>query len=94
MRVFLDDIRPIPQGFTHLARNYAEAVALLATREVTFISLDHDLGEDDKAGTGYDVACYIEEEVLAGKIPAPGWEVHSSNPVGRGRIIQALSHLR
>lgn len=43
MKVYLDDIRDCPEGWT-LARNYQEALDLLRTGKVTEISLDHDLG--------------------------------------------------
>ncbi|WP_439037769.1 cyclic-phosphate processing receiver domain-containing protein [Agarivorans sp. QJM3NY_25] len=36
---------------------------MLKTGEVTEISLDHDLGNDDH-GTGYDVVLWIEEQTL------------------------------
>ena len=43
MKVYLDDIRPCPEGWV-LARNYEEAIKLLRPGKVTEISLDHDLG--------------------------------------------------
>lgn len=46
MRVFLDDVRETPEGFTHRAFNADEAITLLITGEVEFISLDHDLGDN------------------------------------------------
>ena len=35
-------------------------IALLEAGNVTEISLDHDLGDDDR-GTGYDVILWIEQ---------------------------------
>lgn len=43
MRLWLDDIRLAPFGWTW-AKNYDEAVELLLTGAITDASLDHDLG--------------------------------------------------
>lgn len=47
MRLFLDDCRePWRHGFigAEWAKTYDEAIAMLRTGEVTFASLDHDIG--------------------------------------------------
>jgi len=86
MKIYLDDIRPIPDGFVG-CRTANEAIHMIKTCDVTYISFDHDLGEDK---TGYDVACVIERLVVSGKIKMPGWNIHSANPVGAQRIKMAL----
>ncbi len=53
MKVYLDDERETPEGWTRVYWPY-EAIELLQTGQVTEISLDHDLGDDNR-GTGYDV---------------------------------------
>ena len=59
-----------------------EAIELLKSGEVTEISLDHDLGDDDR-GTGYDVVLWVEEQVaLHGFVP-PTMKVHSANVSAR-----------
>ena len=45
MRVYLDDVRKTPEGFTDRVYTAAQAIALLQTGNVEFISLDHDLGD-------------------------------------------------
>ena len=45
MRVYLDDVRKTPEGFTDRAYTARQAIALLETGNVEFISLDHDLGD-------------------------------------------------
>lgn len=102
IRIYLDDLRPtpthlavdryngaVPRTYTHRCYTAAEAMLLLATGQVEFISFDHDLGPET-AGTGYDVARYIEEMVHEGIIPCPEWDVHSSNPVGARNINAAM----
>lgn len=92
-RLWLDDVRPAPAGWLH-ARTAAEAIAILADRKVNVVSLDHDLGPPE-AGTGYDVACWIEQAAADGRLPVmPMWDVHSSNPVGRARMVDALLSAR
>jgi hypothetical protein len=89
MRVFLDDERTAPSGWVQV-RWPAEVVALLETGGVTELSLDHDLGDDER-GTGYDVLAWIEEAVvLRGFIP-PTITIHSANPAARARMEAALS---
>jgi len=62
MRVFLDDERTTPEGWV---RTYwpDETIALLKAGGVEEVSLDHDLG-DDQRGTGYDVILWIEEAIV------------------------------
>lgn len=91
LKVFLDDVREPPEGWV-LVRTAAEAIAVLETGNVTDLSLDHDLG-DPVNGTGHDVACWIEEAVaLRGFVP-PTLSVHSANPVGRQRMLDAIANI-
>ncbi len=87
MKLYLDDIRDIPEGFVG-CRTAEEAMQHIDSTKVTFISFDHDLGTEL---TGYDVACHIEELVVNGVLATPPqWYVHSANPVGAKRIEQAM----
>lgn len=73
MKVFLDDVRDCPEGWT-LARNYNEAIQLLRTREVKVISLDHDLGMEVTGKV--DVDDWDEAILLARDIEAKtGYDV-------------------
>lgn len=88
MLIWLDDERPIREGFDHHVRTAEEAISLIQQGLVAGISLDHDLGE---GLTGYHVACEIERLAYEGRLPRPFTVgVHSANPVGRSRIYQAL----
>ena len=90
MRVWLDDLRPAPEGWAH-ALTQAEAIGLLESGDVTEISLDHDLGEpESEVGSGYGVACWIEEHAAVGDLAPLAWAIHSANPVGRERMRAAL----
>jgi hypothetical protein len=90
VKIWLDDVRPAPEGWKHVY-TAPEAIAWFATGEVTDASLDHDLGPSD-AGTGYDVLVWVER-AMAEKAwygPLPRIHVHSANPVGRHRMLAAV----
>lgn len=86
--LWLDDERPMPAEFTHHARTAEEAIELLKVMEFDRISLDHDLGIG--CGTGYEVACFIEEAALTGRMRKTRISLHTQNPVGRERMRKAL----
>lgn len=93
MKVFLDDVRPTPEGWV---RAYwpDEVIKLLQTGEVEHLSLDHDLG-DDARGTGYDVLTWLEEEVvLQGFRPPAILQIHSDNGPGASRMRAAAESLK
>ncbi|MDF1660180.1 MAG: hypothetical protein P1V97_00310 [Planctomycetota bacterium] len=89
MKVYLDDVRDTPEGWVRVYWP-DEAIELLKTGEVTEISLDHDLGDDNR-GTGYDVLLWLEREVVvAGRTP-PKMKVHSANTAAGLRMEQAIA---
>ena len=92
MKVFLDDERPAPEGWTR-TRWPDEAIALLQTGNVTDISLDHDLGNDEK-GTGYDVLLWIEEAVAMRHFSPPNIVIHSANPSAKEKMLLAVQNIR
>lgn len=89
MKVFLDDLRPAPEGWI---RAYwpDEAIALLETGSVEELSLDHDLGDDER-GTGYDVLVWIEEAVALRGFKPPNMRVHSANPAAAVRMQKGIA---
>ncbi len=89
MRVYLDDERPTPVGWTRVYWP-GEAIALLETGQVEELSLDHDLG-DDARGTGYDVIVWIEEVVALRGFKPPKISVHSANPSARDKMLAGIS---
>lgn len=92
MKIYLDDVRPTPEGYTHCYWP-DEVIHLLKTQEVSEVSLDHDLGDDAK-GTGYDVLAWIEKEVYTNNYtPPPVIKVHSSNPIARQRMLAAIESI-
>lgn len=99
MNIWLDDIREPPPAkdscrvWTWI-KSYAMAIDLVKKSianpqavRIQFISFDHDLGT---LKTGYDLAKYVEEQVIGGHMPMIPWNVHSANPVGRKNINNAM----
>jgi hypothetical protein len=91
MKIYLDDMRAAPTGWI-LVKTVPETLEALRTGEVTELSLDHDLG-DDEAGTGYDVILWIEKEVfLNGYIP-PHIKIHTANISARKKMELGLQKI-
>lgn len=89
--LWLDDLRPMPNNFNQHAKTAKEAIDILKTNNVAKISLDHDLGPPE-AGTGYDVAKFIEEQAFHQNIKPMRWEIHSANVIGRQNIEMAMTN--
>lgn len=95
MKVYLDDERSTPVGWVRVYWP-DEAVTLLSTGEVSELSLDHDLGDDER-GTGYDVVLWIEEAVALHGFNPPIIRVHSANSSAREKMeagIAAITRLQ
>jgi len=93
--LWIDDERPAPEGWVHL-KDAATAICWLAINldRTEHISFDHDLGPPE-AGTGYDIVCWLEEQVMTNLTitDVPRLSVHSANPVGRGRMEAAINNI-
>lgn len=89
MKVWLDDERPEPEGWV---RTYwpEEAIEHLRTGKVREISLDHDLGDDDR-GTGYDVITWIERAVVTEGFCPPAIRVHTANLSARAKMAAGVA---
>jgi hypothetical protein len=77
--LWLDDDRPAPPGW-HWCKTVPEACRLLATRRVTYASLDHDLGQPEN---GSDLVIWM---VHTGHWPRYRPGIHSANPLGAMRM--------
>lgn len=91
MKVYLDDERQTPPGW-HRVYWPEEAIELLKTGKVAEISLDHDLGDDDR-GCGYDVVLWIEEQVFTAGFKPPKMKVHSANSSARAKMESGIRQI-
>ncbi len=94
LKVYLDDERTEPEGWV-LVKTPAQAIALLETGMVSHLSLDHDLGDDEGIGTGYDVVLWLEEQAFNGnKFENLGTiTVHSANVSARVKMEQGIESI-
>jgi hypothetical protein len=96
VKVFLDDVRPAPEGWVR-ARTPEEVIELLRSGRVEALSLDFDLGfrGEEERRTGEVVLQWIEERLFRGELDfeLPEITIHSANPVGRQRLQRALDSI-
>lgn len=92
MKLWIDDERPMPNDFDIHVKSAMAAIELLSNTNISEISLDHDLGDEDCCGTGYQVACWIEYAAKEDRIKRIKWNIHSANPVGRMKMRMALDN--
>lgn len=91
MKIYLDDERKTPDGWTR-TRTVEETIELLKTNRVESISLDHDLGTEKD---GHDVLVWIEEQTaLHGFVPPDEIMVHSANTAARPEMEAAIQSIR
>lgn len=78
-KLYLDDIRPCPDGYI-LVRNYEDCITLLENGIFEEVSLDYFLEYGTK--TGYDVLVWLKnhKDHLPKKI-----RIHSTYPAGVGK---------
>jgi hypothetical protein len=93
INLYVDDLRLTPPGFT-IARTMDEAISIMRDNSVHILSLDHDLGMDDREDllpTGYDLVKYICGKGLR---PANKIYIHTDNVVGRKAMYDTLKAAR
>ena len=100
MKVYLDDVRDTPEGWTRCFWP-EEVIELLKTGKVEELSLDHDLNDhvpgsstvSVRERTGYDVLTWIEEQVYTTDFVPPVMYVHSANAAGMLRMKAAIEQI-
>jgi hypothetical protein len=93
IKVYLDDVRNTPEGWVR-AYTAQEAIDYLMSGDVETLSLDHDLGVEEIAGTGYQVLEWIEQEVHLRDFKPPSvMMVHSANAPAAERMRQAIASI-
>jgi hypothetical protein len=91
MKIYMDDARDTPDGWT---RTYTveQTIGILLTRTVTHLSLDNDLGEGQPEG--YKVLDWLEETVHDDMhFPLPEVHIHSSNAARVEYMHRALKSI-
>lgn len=96
MKLWLDDVRLPPAGYSKWVKTADECIEALETGKYTHVSLDHDLADEHYHGdkpanaykekTGMHVVLWMVENQ---NFPAEV-RVHTMNPVGRHNMMTAL----
>lgn len=92
MKLYIDDIRPAPEGWIQ-ARTVTDAIKTIARfgRDITDISLDHDISMAVSVGGEYrpfpspetfQAVAYYMIEYYRSPNPKPNVVIHTANPVG------------
>lgn len=89
MKIWLDDIRPAPEGFV-LCRSVNEAISVIIRAEQTdtieLIDCDHDLGDyAPDGGDGIKLLDWLVERGTTYPI-----KLHTMNPVGRDNMQRMI----
>lgn len=88
--IWIDDMRnPPPDMVCDIARDYAQAVDLLARNIYDILYIDHDLASFDAEGrekTGYDVLMHIVQMKMDGRLVPREFHLLTANPVGAERM--------
>lgn len=84
MKLWVDDVRPAPPGWTW-ARTLDEAQGYLVRGGVEEASLDHDLGFEEPDGSAL-----VRWMAMTGHWPKAKPTVHSLNPVGRAYMLGVI----
>lgn len=88
MKIWLDDIRPAPEGY-FWCNSVNEVICLIneTDEKIELIDCDHDLGAYAKdGGDGIYLLDYLVEKGLFYPI-----KLHTMNPVGRENMMRILS---
>lgn len=99
MKIWVDDIRPMPEDFDIWCKTPSEffnvvAYEVLAGRDIELVSLDHDAGDYAKYGGDYILCLKRLEEwkFQYGIEPCKRFYLHTGNPVGRENMRRIIKH--
>lgn len=94
MKLWLDDVRPPPDGWVWV-KSAPDAYVHLDKYwyDIEEVSLDHDLGDPNPRVTGKEVASYIGNRHRRKPRPLFPMHCHSMNPVGKERILKVYERI-
>ena len=107
MKIWHDDVREAPEGWTRVKNNDEAKEILVAARQgfeevVEEISLDHDLGAEIPEDLPYDEILYLKgwsedngyelvKWMIEHDLVPPKITIHSWNVIGRMKMASALN---
>lgn len=87
IKLYLDDLRPIPKGFIEIRSYLAFTEYITQNGLPDYISFDHDLGLEQ---SGFDCAKFLVNYCLDNKLKLPEFTVYSQNPVGKRKYRKSF----
>lgn len=97
MKVWLDDIRPAPEGWEWIKDYHGFVECINKNYEnIEEISFDHDISsydEDGKEKTGYDALVLVENLVFYYSLHPPIVHVHSANAGAYNKMRAAMDKI-
>lgn len=87
IRLWVDPVGDMPQGFNAQARNVTETLKYLRSGMVSSICLNHSSGD---VKMSRDIALWIREQAFLGDLPRLNWTVNADEPESVSGIIRAL----
>jgi hypothetical protein len=100
LMVWLDDERDLPSLEWTGVKTAPDCIMVLkmfqaARQTVDVISLDHDLGDAPGVGTGYEVLCWIEEQIHTNPefVPPKEIRIHTANPSARKKMTIGVASI-
>ena len=94
MKLYVDDIRRVPDDSWHLVKSNTEAIRLLATQKVEEISLDHDIacylvtGQEHTSNETFQPIAYFIANMPKEFRPKTV-RIHTANPVA-GEMMASI----
>jgi hypothetical protein len=90
MKIWLDDVRPAPEGYTH-CRSVREAIETIEkwekTKKIELVDCDHDLGDYAyDGGDGIKLLDWLVERNTLYPV-----RLHTMNPVGRENMQRIIN---
>jgi len=85
VKIWVDDVRPMPKGYTHHCHSVDETITLIQKLEndIELIDLDHDAGDYWIDGGDFiKILDWLEETNRNYPIA-----IHTANPVGRQNML-------
>lgn len=93
MKLWIDDVRPAPEGWTWCF-TVSDAIAYLLSygRQIEIISLDHDAGSYNDCGGDYiQVLNWLEYQGhINENTYIPLIHIHTANPIGRQNMQRII----
>jgi hypothetical protein len=91
MRIWLDDKRPMPEGYDTHVKTAEEAIRLIDLGCVTHISLDNFLADENVDHMqGWQVAKHIEQQAINGTLRMIRCYIHTGSIDAREKIKEHL----